>query len=256
MSGSNETGQVSIRFYEELNFFLTKEKQKTRFETQFRFGDTVKALIESLGIPHTEVDLILVNQNSVSFSYQLKNRDRVSVYPVFESFNIAPLTKVRPVPLRETKFILDVHLGRLARYLRVLGFDSHYANSYDDETLSRISEAEGRIVLTRDRGLLKRKIISHGYCIRSRNPSEQLVEVIKRFDLNENLNPFSLCLRCNVPLLSIPKKQIKAKLPPLVLSRYNRFRICPACSRIYWKGSHWEQMLSILPQDARRVPTG
>ncbi len=242
MSCSLETGQVSIRFYEELNFFLAKDKRKTRFKTQFWFGDTIKALIESLGIPHTEVDLILVNQNSVSFSYQLKNGDRVSIYPVFESFNIASLTKVRPEPLRETKFILDVHLGRLARYLRMLGFDTLYANSYDDETLSRISKAERRIVLSRDRGLLKRRIITHGYCIRSHNPSEQLIEVIKRFDLNQNLNPFSLCLECNEALLNITKKEIQAKVPPLVFSRYNSFCVCPACHRIYWKGSHWERM--------------
>ncbi len=235
-----------IRFYEELNFFLAKEKRKSSFTVEFHPGDTVKALIESSGIPHTEVDLILVNGKSVSFDYTLMDQDRISVYPVFESFDITGLTRVRPVPLREIKFVLDVHLGRLTKSLRLLGFDSLYANSYDDHTLSQISWQEKRILLTRDTGLLKRKIITHGYYIRSRHPGEQLIEVIKRFDLAGLLKPFSICLVCNVPLVIVRKNKIAGKVPPFVYKRYRLFSFCPDCERVYWRGSHWEHMLTIL----------
>lgn len=242
MEALNAIGKAYIRFYEELNFFLPEERKKQNTVARFRYGDTVKALIESIGIPHTEVDLILVNGKSVPFAYKLKEQDRISVYPVFESFDITDLSKVRPVPLRKIKFVLDVHLGRLAKHLRMLGFDASYNNSFNDEDLSQISHKERRIVLTRDKGLLKRKIITHGYYIRSRNLDEQLIEVIHRFDLSKSLKPFSICLMCNVPLVRVPKKKIAKRLPGLVATRYNRFSICPNCNRIFWQGSHWEHM--------------
>jgi len=234
--------QVRIRFYEELNFFLSEDRRKQELTVAFQRGDTVKALIESLGIPHPEVDLILAEGKPVSFAYRLRDGDRISVYPVFESLDISPVNRLRAWPLRRTRFVLDVHLGRLATCLRLLGFDSLYANSYDDDALAAISTSQGRILLTRDRGLLKRRIVTHGYCLRSQILQEQALEVLKRFDLGGQIRPFSICLRCNLPLRRIAKERISGRLPPGVAARYDRFSICPSCRRIYWRGSHWEHL--------------
>ena len=237
---------ATVRFYEELNDFLPADRKKKQFPARFHSGDTVKALIESLGIPHTEVDLILINGRSAPFEQKVQQGDRISVYPVFESMEIGSVTKVRPAALRRTRFILDVHLGRLAKLLRMLGFDTLYSNSYDDSSLSRISRDQRRIILTRDRELLKRSVITHGYCLRSDQPMEQLLEVLKRFDLSEKVRPFSRCLRCNSVLLPIDAEKAAASVPEYVARFYDRFKTCPDCGRIYWQGSHWEHMRNIL----------
>jgi uncharacterized protein with PIN domain len=239
-------GTASVRFYEELNDFLPGNRKKRQFLARFHAGDTVKALIESLGVPHTEVDLILVNGRSASFQQKVRPGDRISVYPVFESLEIGSVTRVRPGSLRRTLFVLDVHLGRLAKLLRMLGFDTLYSNSYDDSSLSRISRDEGRIVLTRDRELLKRSIITHGYYLRSDQPMEQLLEVLKRFDLREKIRPFSRCLRCNRVLQETDADRVAASLPEYVARTYHRYKTCPDCGRIYWQGSHWEHMRRLL----------
>jgi uncharacterized protein with PIN domain len=233
---------VTIRFYEELNDFLPQEKRKTDIVAELSEGATAKKLIEDMGVPHTEVDLILVNGESVSFSRKLMSGDRISVYPVFESFNVKNTSKVRSQPLRDTRFILDVHLGKLAGALRMLGFDALYSNDYEDAQLVEIALAEKRIILTRDREMLKRRLVSHGYCVRSKETDRQITEVIKRFHLEASMKPFSRCLRCNIPLISIEKETIIEQLPPLVREHYEQFWTCKQCSRIYWKGSHWEHM--------------
>ncbi len=235
-------GTVQIRFYEELNDFLPEERRKRSFEAPFRRGDTVKALIEALGVPHTEVDLVLADGRSVSFSHRLEAGQRISVYPVFESFDISGVTRVRPEPLREPRFVADVHLGRLACALRMLGFDTRYSNDCDDEALARFAGEERRILLTRDRGLLKRRAITHGYLVRARDPQEQLGEVLRRFDLAGLLRPFTLCPHCNLPLVEAPKDEITGRIPARIGELYGRFKRCPRCDRIYWPGSHWDHM--------------
>jgi uncharacterized protein with PIN domain len=239
-------GQATLRFYEELNDFLRKDRRKLPFQVRFYPGDTVKALIESHGVPHPEVDLILVNGRSVSFRYRVRDGDYVSVYPVFESLEIGSVTRVRPAALRRTRFVLDVHLGRLAKLLRMLGFDSLYSNSYDDAELSRLSGQQGRIVLTRDRELLKRSAVSHGYCLRSDHPMDQLLEVLKRFDLGEKVRPFTRCLRCNRLLQDVDPEVATASVPEYVARTYDRYKSCPGCGRLYWRGSHWEHMRRLL----------
>ncbi len=238
--------RVYIRFYEELNLFLDKHLRKATIEKEFKAGTTVKALIEDMGVPHTEVDLILINGESEPFSYQLQPGDYISVYPMFESLDISEITRVREKPLRETKFILDVHLGKLTIYLRMLGFDSTYSNHFDDDTLALLSRKEHRILLTRDIGLLKRRIVTHGYYIHSKDPITQLKTVINRFDLKKNIDPFSRCLRCNEILRNIPKNKIQGKVPPFVYKHYDNFKTCPTCGRIYWRGSHWDNMKKFL----------
>lgn len=240
------SGTVSIRFYEELNDFLPPERRKVLFSHRFKQPGSVKDLVESLGVPHTEIDLILVNGESVDFSYMITDGDHISVYPVFETLDISPVTRLHPKPLRVTRFVLDGHLGRLAAYLRMLGFDTLYRNDYDDAELARISAEEHRILLTRDVQLLMRKTITHGYFVRSRLPGKQLLEVLSRFDLARTQNPFTRCMHCNGDIKRVDKHLVLSHLMPQTRAHYNEFWQCQSCGKIYWKGSHYQRMLSLI----------
>jgi len=234
--------RLSIRFYAELNDFLPPRRRQVEFEHVLAEHASVKHVIETLGVPHTEVDLVLVDGRSVDFAYRVQDGDRISVYPVFESFDISALERVRPRPLREPRFVLDVHLGRLAGYLRMVGFDALYRNDYDDATLADLSRSERRILLTRDRGLLKRSAVTHGYLLRASDPREQLAEVVRRFDLTGLIAEFTRCMRCNGVLAPVAKATIEHRLLPKTRRYYDEFAVCRDCERIYWKGSHYEDM--------------
>ena len=238
--------QITIRFYEELNDFLPPENRKVSFTHEVKQVGSIKDLIESLGVPHTEVDLILVNGESTDFNYIIQAGDQISVYPVFEVLDISPLTHLRPVPLRVTRFVLDTHLGRLAAYLRMLGFDSFYRNDYDDVTLASISVDEQRILLTCDRRLLMRKVVSRGYFVRARQPQQQLLEILKRFDLFNVLHPFTRCMHCNAEIKLVEKQIIVSKLLPRTRDHYDTFWQCPVCKKIFWQGSHYRRMRQLI----------
>ncbi|MGO9096734.1 MAG: Mut7-C RNAse domain-containing protein [Bryobacteraceae bacterium] len=233
---------AKFRFYAELNDFLPPERRFKEFEYRFLDIATIKDRIESMGVPHTEVDLILINGESVDFAYRVRDGDRISVYPVFEALDIVGVTRLRPEPLREVRFVLDVHLGRLAAYLRMLGFDSWYRNRCADERLAEVSRSERRILLTRDVGLLKRGSLTHGYYLRATQPRQQLAEVVRRFDLGRLAKPFSRCMRCNTPLEQARKDQVRHQLPGQVALLHDEFLRCPACGRAYWKGGHFRRM--------------
>lgn len=235
-----------LRFYEELNDFLPLDKRKIRFSHSFKNHPSIKDMIESLGIPHTQVDFILSNNNSVDFNYIVQNGDDISVYPVFESVNIQDVAKLRPTPLRQIKFIADVHLGKLARYLRMLGFDTIYKNDFLKREIIKISKLEKRIILSRSRELLKIKDITHGYCIASTDTEKQLKLILSRFDLTKNIKPFSRCMICNTKLISIPKEKIIDKIPPKVKELHSDFAQCPNCKKIYWKGTHYIRMKKFI----------
>jgi len=234
--------QATFRFYEELNDFLPFEKKKVAFVHSFIGTPSVKDLIEAIGVPHVEIDLILVNGKAVDFNYIIQNDDLVSVYPAFETLEISKLSHLREKPLRETRFILDVHLGKLAKYLRMLGFDTTYQNDYDDKEIIRISLAEHRIILTRDIGLLKVKTVTHGYFIRDQKPKKQLTEVLEHFDLYLATNPFSRCVKCNGNLERVEKEEIIQQLEPLTQKYFNKFFRCANCQSIFWEGSHFEHI--------------
>ncbi|MGC9348032.1 MAG: Mut7-C RNAse domain-containing protein [Anaerolineae bacterium] len=238
--------RATFRFYAELNDFLPAEQRQRTIGYTFHGKPAVKDAIEALGVPHTEVEIVLVNMTSVDFSYQLKNGDRVAVYPVFESLDIAPLIKVRDRPLRTTRFILDVHLGKLARLLRLLGFDAIYSNDYEDPEIVRISQEERRIILTRDVGLLKRGAVTHGYWLRSTAPVSQAREVVSRFDLQSQVRPFTRCLRCNGLLKPVDKATILDKIPPHVAEDREAFSKCTSCGQIYWRGTHFERLEAVV----------
>jgi uncharacterized protein with PIN domain len=238
--------KVYFRFYEELNDFLPEKKRKIRFAHNYIDRASVKDVIESLGVPHTEIDLILINGKSVGFDFLINDGDDISVYPVFESLDITNVQLLRPKPLRNPKFIADVHLGRLASYLRMMGFDVLYKNNFDDKEIITLSLSEKCAILTRDRGILKYKEVTHGYWIRSTKVKEQVIEVIKRFDLKNIIKEFSRCIECNSALESIPKSEIIAELPPRVSKSQESFSTCPYCKKIYWKGTHYQKMLSFI----------
>lgn len=233
---------VSLRFYAELNDFLPPQCRQVEFRHPLVGRTSVKDVIESAGVPHTEVDLILVNGGSVDFSHLVSDGDRISVYPVFESLDISPVIRLRPRPLRNPRFILDTHLGKLATYLRMLGFDALYRNDYEDAEIVRISCAENRIVLTRDKGLLMRNAVTHGYWVRATRSEAQAVEVVRRFDLARQARPFTRCLVCNDDLRAVPKEEVAARLLPKTREYYQDFYICDSCGRVYWNGSHYERM--------------
>src|SRR5258708_5296242 len=185
--------RADFRFYAQLNDFLPPSRRQQTFTHNFDKSPSIKDMIESLGVPHTEVRLILVHGQPVDFNYHVQDGDSISVYPVFTHIDVAPLVAA-PTDLR---FVLDVHLGRLASHLRMLGFDTLYRNDYDDPELARISRDEDRILLTRDLGLLKRSMVRHGYYVRNTNPARQLAEVLRQFHLTEINSPFKRCMQGN-----------------------------------------------------------
>ncbi len=243
---ANQEKSVILRFYEELNDFLPDYKRKVNYELPFFGSPSVKDVIESQGIPHTEVDLILVNGISVDFQHKIVPGDRISVYPEFEILDISPLIQLRPEPLRITRFIADAHLGKLARYLRMCGFDTVYENDISDDKIINHSIKEKRIILTRDLGILKNGQVQRGYFIRAQKPLNQCREVIKKFNLFSQKRPFTRCLKCNGLFHTANKKSIKSMVPIKTYQYYQDFYRCSDCRNIYWKGSHYEKMLKII----------
>jgi len=243
---SEQIGYVDVRAYAELNDFLAPESRGVTVRRPFRSHQTVKDVLEAMGIPHTEVDLILVNGSPRGFSHRPSVGDRIAAYPMFEALDIGSTARLRPVPLRDTRFVVDVNLGRLARLLRLLGFDVWWSNDADDKTLADISLGQQRILLTRDRGLLKRRAVTHGLFIRSDDPEEQALELIRRLDLRQQLAPLTRCVRCNGKLAAVAKDEVVDHLEPLTRRYYEEFSRCAGCGRIYWPGSHHARLLSLV----------
>lgn len=197
-------------------------------------------------MPHTEIDLILVDGRSVRFDRRLRGGERVAVYPEFERFDISPLHRLRPRPLREPRFVADVHLGTLARFLRLLGFDTHYGNGLDDAELAAITSSEKRILLTRDVGLLKRKAVVRGQWLRSRDPEEQLAEIVEALQLKRAFRPFTRCMTCNGVLVAIARADVADLVPPRVYRRFRSFKQCRECQRVYWRGTHFVRLQRLV----------
>jgi uncharacterized protein len=232
-----------LQFDRELNAFLTPGRRGREIAYEFEGTPAVKHLIEALRVPHTEVGQIIVNGRQEGFAYQVQDGDQVEVYPsLLEERDGAE----EGVSAEELHFLLDNHLGKLATFLRILGLDAAYRNDYQDDELAQVASQEGRILLTRDRGLLMRKVITQGYCVRALDPRQQIVEIVQRFDLYGHIQPFRRCLRCNSLLQAVDKQAIIERLEPLTRQYYDEFHICPQCDKIYWKGSHYEHMEKFL----------
>lgn len=244
-----------MRFYGELNDFLPADRRGRLVAHRFDVSPSVKDAIESIGVPHPEVELVVVNSQPVDFSYSLKSGDFVSVYPAFHSIDLGSLPRLRPKLEGEPRFMLDVHLGRLAAYIRLLGFDALYRNDFTDAEVAATAAREQRIVLTRDRGLLKRNEVTYGYWIRHTEPRKQLVETVRRFDLAPRVDLFTRCLVCNAKLERVDKSVIESRVPPRTAERFQHFHLCPSCGRVYWKGSHYHRMLKLIGRTLREART-
>lgn len=240
------SGSVQIRFYAGLNDLLPRERRRFAFEHHIAQPGSIKDLIEALGVPHTEIDLILVNGVAVDFNYRVCDGDRIGVYPAFTSLDISALARLRPAPPRGIRFVLDAHLGRLAAYLRLFGFDALHRNDYADPTLADISAREQRILLTRDRRLLMRKQVVHGHYVRATQPQRQLMEILKRYDMAKDQRPYTRCLRCNGNIRPVRKEAIASRLLPRTRARYDEFWQCAQCTKIYWRGSHYRRLQQLI----------
>jgi uncharacterized protein with PIN domain len=237
--------EVTLRVYGPLNDFLPAHRRQAAWRHIVDGHPSVKDVIERAGIPHPEIDLILVNGLSVAFDEIIRSGDRIAAFPRFVAFDIGTQTRVRPRPLEHSRFLADVHLGKLARRLRLAGLDTTYDPHADDTALADLATRQGRILLTRDIGLLMRRSVTHGYFIRETNAQRQLVEVLRRFGPLD-LQPFSRCLRCNDLLHEVPKSAVATALLPRTQQHYHQFERCNGCSGVYWRGSHWKRLKQAL----------
>ncbi len=237
---------AEFRFYEELNDFLPVSQRKCTIRRSFNGAPAVKDTIESCGVPHSEIDLIVVDGESVGFDYHLVGGERVAVYPVFEGLDISPVLRLRERPLRRSRFLVDANLGKLVRLLRLLGFDSRYDQQMDDDEIATTAAREGLTILTRDRRLLMRRIVTRGYFVRSQIPREQAAEVMRRFDLRTQVTTFTRCVDCNGVIKPVPKAEIQDRLPHNTRLFYDAFYQCSVCSKLYWRGAHWGNLLDLI----------
>lgn len=240
------------RFYAELNDFLPSERRGATLVRRFEASGSVKDLFESFGVPHPEVDLVLVNGTPVGFGHQVQDGDRLAIYPRFRRLDLGPAPRLRPPLPADVRFVLDVHLGRLAGYLRLAGFDAAYQNDAPDAALAASASTEARVLLTRDRELLKRRQVVWGYCVRETAPRRQLVEVLRHFDQAARLRPLARCGRCNGRLEPVAKAAIAHRLPPRIRRDHEGFHRCDGCGRVYWRGSHVASIERLLARVAER----
>lgn len=241
--------RVEVRLYGDLADIARGAGRDGIVEVPIGNARSVKDLIESTGVPHTEVGMLLVDGEPVTFDHLVAGPSRVAVFPHLEILE-------PPVPLRDTdpprRFVIDVHLGTLARNLRLLGFDTWYDTDADDPRLASLAVDDDRTLLTRDRGLLMRSEIVHGHCVRSEDPLHQTLEVARRFGLAPHLAPFTRCVRCNGTLADVTLHEVHDDVPPLARG-HDRYVRCAGCGRVYWPGTHHDRLTDLVTQIRRRL---
>lgn len=240
-----------FRFFGALNDFLPLQKRGKLFRYTYKGEPAIKDTLEAIGVVHTEVDCIFAGKKPLGFYEKIQPHDKVCAYPARWPLKNKKLKHLSPAPLRTFKFIVDSHLGKLARHLRLLGFDALYKTNYPDEKIVKDHLKTGAVILTRDKGLLKNRVVRRGYWVRAIDSKKQIKEVIKEFGLTLKIRPFRLCLECNGKIARIPKSRISRCLPPMVREYYKRFYICRHCRKIYWQGSHYD-WLSGFVKELRR----
>lgn len=240
--------QATFTFYGTLDYFLPPNQGEQPIVLEFDWRASVKDMIESIGPPHPEVDLIVINGESIGFDAIVEDGDQIAVYSDADAADITPKQCLIPKVAGPPRFILDTHLGRLASYLRLLGYDTLYRNDYPDDELAQVSHDEQRILLTRDLGVLKRSLVEYGYYVRTTQPNERLGEIHARYDLATHARPFSRCAACNGLLDDVAKAEIIDQLPDHVAASYDVFKQCQDCAKVYWKGSHVERVQALLDE--------
>ena len=238
--------QLKIIFPKEFNSFKRRKNKDQEIIYPLERKTSIKNIIESLGVPHTEIGKIVVEDKDVDFNYIPANSQKITVLPIIPPFDVTRPSLLRPEPLQKIRFVVDVNVGKLARLLRMLGLDAEYSPKFLDKDILFFSKTEKRIVLSKDIGLLECRQIIFGRHVQSIYPDDQLVEIIGFFGINGPFDFFSRCLRCNNKLSLVNTKDILHRLEPKTQKYFNRFKICPRCNRIYWRGSHYEKMKSRL----------
>ena len=235
-----------FRFHSGLERLLVHGYRSNQIAYPFNEHPGIKDAIEAMGVPHTEVDVILVNGRSVDFSCKLQDQDNVQVFPVFSEVPVNSPHRLSPLTPDPATFILDVHLGKLARRMRLLGFDVCYRNDLEDVEIMNIAESENRIILTRDLGILKHRKVMHGYLVRSDQIDGQLREVLKRYDLYGKIRLWTRCMICNGLMARVEKSDVLDRLEPRTRLYYEDFHRCSSCDRLYWQGSHYVKIAAWL----------
>lgn len=234
-----------FKFNAELNDFLNKEKRNEIITFQSNYNAAVKDAIESIGIPHPEIAAILANKQAIKFNYKIQSGDEFEVYPYYHLSELEPIVPIKPS--EKPDFMLDVHLGGLARYLRMAGFNVLYNNEdWGDKYIADKGGKDGRIVLSRDIGLLKRSSVQYGYFVRNKDSFEQFKEIVSRYDLINSFKPFSRCIRCNGEIQKVLKEQIVHLLEEGTKNEHEDFWKCKSCEQIYWKGTHYQKMEKLI----------
>lgn len=238
--------QAIFELKAELNDLLPPSKGQTPFTYSFQDSPAIKDTIESFGVPHPEVNIIVVNGKSVDFSYLLQDQDCATIYPASILPNLDILIPLQPPLPIPPSLVLDVHLGKLASFLRLLGLDTLYRNDYEDSQLANISAAQQRLLLTRDKGVLMRKKVTYGYYVRSTDPETQVIEVLQRFSLFSFIKPYTRCMRCNGILETVSKEVIIDQLPLKTRQEIHEFQHCLSCGQIYWRGAHYPRIQQFI----------
>lgn len=238
--------QASFRFYGALNDFLPHGRRFGTLVCTFTWHTSIKDMVEALGVPHPEVNRLTVNGEFVDFRYLVRDGDRVAAYPTFHTLDLGHNGRLVPATSTGVRFIADVHLGRLAAYLRLAGFDTDYRTDYSDAALAATAAGEDRVLLTRDVDLLKRSVVTHGYFVRNTQPGRQLAEVLQRFECVSAAQPFTRCPRCNGVLQTVDKMRVVDRVPPRTRDCHDAFSQCPVCASVYWQGSHYHRIQRFL----------
>lgn len=226
-----------LSFDAALDRFLAPVRRGGPVTVEIDRARSAKDAIESLGVPHTEVGGLAIDGRAAPLEALLRGGEQVAVAACAEEADPAP---------EAPRFVADAHLGKLARHLRLAGFDCLWSKDWDDDALVDAAVAQDRVVLTRDKGVLRRRAVTHGRFVRAIESEAQLAEVVRAFGLRGQLRPFSRCRECNVPLEDVSKSEIEALLPEKVRALYTRFKRCPGCARVYWEGTHFERLRAVL----------
>jgi uncharacterized protein with PIN domain len=244
---------TTFHFHGSLNDFLPPPRRERAIVEHLNERAAVKHPIEALGAPHTEVEAIFANGQGVDFGYRLQDGDHVQVYPLELAAELGAYLPLRPPLPLPVRFVADAHLGRLAAWLRLLGFDTLYRNDYDDHELAAIAASEGHVLLTRDRGLLKHKRVVYGCCVRETDPEQQIISVLRRYGLGPQVQPWRRCTHCNGLLHTVEKSAVWDRLEPKTRLYYDEFQQCAACGQVYWQGSHFARMAGLVENILRQL---
>ena len=241
------TGTLSLILDTELADLLSRKYQgNTEIDYPLNRRASIKDIIEALHIPHTEVSAIFFDNREITFSHIPEAGESIFLHSFTPGTNVTRSTLLRPDPLLTTSFIVDINVGKLARLLRMSGFDTLYDPQWQEKEIAELAAADRRILLSRNRDLLRRKCILWGHLVRTEQPEKQLAEVITLFGLHDAIQPFSRCLLCNALLQAVEKTAIVHRLEPLTRKYYRKFHICPDCEQIYWRGSHHKRMEELI----------